>query len=367
MATIRILQSLATLDRGGAEAIIMNMYRNMDREKMQFDFVVNDQTEPYTFEEEVINLGGRIYKVPKFDGRNLLSYRRKFEELFRKHPEWKIIHIHNTSSAMIFMDLAKKYNLITIAHAHFSNHSYNLRSTIQYVLRLPLKKTADYLLACSKQAGADVFRLDKEEVRVFPNAIETQDFIFNEQIRKKKRRELGFENEMVLGHVGRMDEHKNQQYVLDVFHEYHKMNPYSALLLIGQGETKEELVQQAEAYQISDKVKFLGVRSDVNELLQAMDIFVFPSISEGLPVTLVEAQAAGLPILASDTISDEVAITDLVTFKSIDIEPVRWAKEIDNQYLIIRNDTSKEIMSAGYDAKQGAVNLQNYYLSILGG
>lgn len=365
MTAIRVLQSLATLDRGGAEVMIMNMYKNIDRDKIQFDFVVNDRAEPYEFEEEVESLGGRIFTVPKFSGKNFVLYRKKVVELFQNNPEWKIIHIHNTSSAMLMINIAKKYNLVTVAHAHFDRDFINFRSYFQKILRVPIKNNADHLLACSKSAGAYVFNVNKEEVRVLNNAIEIEKYIFNEEIRKKKRSELGLRDETVLGHIGRMDIEKNHFYLLDIFRAYHKLNPKSVLLLIGEGMLKETLHEQVEAYDLVNEVKFLGVRSDINELLQAMDIFVFPSLFEGLPVTLIEAQAAGLPILASDRITREAQITDLINFKSVDSDPYQWAKMIDDQYLLFRNDMSEKVVEAGYDVRDTAKELEEYYSLIL--
>lgn len=365
MTAIRILQSLATLDRGGAESMIMNLYRNIDRDKIQFDFVVNDRVKPYMFEEEVKRLGGRIFTIPKFSGKNFVLYRKKVTQLFQNNSEWKIVHIHNTSSAMLMIDIAKKYHLITIAHAHFNRDFINFKSYVQKILRVPIKNNADYLLACSKLSGAYVFNVNKEEVRVLNNAIETKKYIFNEEIRKRKRAELALKDKTILGHVGRMDFEKNHFYLLDIFNNYHKLNPKSVLLLIGEGVLKEELRKKVKDYGLVDEVKFLGMRSDINELLQAMDIFVFPSLFEGLPVTLIEAQAAGLPILASDRITKEVQITDLINFKSIDIEPSQWAKTIDDQYLLFRNNMSERIIEAGYDVKDTAKELEAYYSSIL--
>lgn len=365
MTTIRVLQSLSTLDRGGAEAMVMNVYRNIDRQKIQFDFVVNDQPSPYAFEEEVKQLGGRIFKVPKFNGRNFSLYRKAMDQLFEKHLEWAIVHIHNTSSAMLFIDIAKKYGVKTIAHAHFDQDMKDFRSYAQKVFRMPIKKYADRLLACSKLAGVHVFNIPIEEVQVLNNAIETDKYIYNEKIRKRKRTELGIKYEMVLGHIGRMDTEKNQLYVLEVFKEYHQLNPKSFLLLIGKGELEETLKQKVAEYDLINEVKFLGIRWDVNEWLQAMDIFIFPSIFEGLPVALIEAQAAGLPIIASDQITKEVAITPLITFKSIEIEPYYWAKKIDDQYIMLRGNMTEAIVKAGYDVKDTVKELQDLYLTMI--
>jgi len=228
-----------------------------------------------------------------------------------------------------------------------------------------IRYNADYLLTCSEIAGDHVFGTNKERIPILKNAIEPKLYVFNEEIRKRKRTELGLKNETVLGHVGRMDEQKNHAYLLDIFKAYLHLNPRSILLLIGDGELKEELKQKVVDEGLTEQVKFLGVRADVNEWLQAMDIFIFPSIFEGLPITLIEAQAAGLPIMASDTITKEAQITDLITFRSVTLEAVRWAKRIDDHLVLFRENMTAEIIKAGYDVKDTARFLENYYLTIM--
>ena len=365
MKAARILQSLATLDRDEVGVMLMNLYRNINRNKIQFDFLMNERTEPYVFEEEIKRMGGRIFTVPKFNGRNLNVYRRKVEQLFRTYSEWKIIHIHNVSSTMLFIDIAKKYRVATIVHAHFDQDPTDFGSYIQRWLGMPIKHNADYLLASSKLVGEHVFGLKKERVSVLKNAIEIERYVFNEETRKRKRAELGLKNETVLGHVGSMVEQKNHTYLLAIFKAYLYLNPRSILLLLGDGELKEKLEQQVAAAGIAKQVKFLGERTDVNEWLQSMDIFVFPSFFEGLPIALIEAQAAGLPIIASDTITKEVQITNLMTFKRITVEPQRWAKRIDDHLVLFREDISQEIKKAGYDVKDTANFLENYYMAIM--
>lgn len=365
MTPKRVLQSLATLDRGGAEAMIMSLYRNINKENFQFDFVVNEQLASYAFAAEVKSLGGRVFTVPKFNGKNLLNYRKKMGALLEDHPEWEIVHVHNTSSAMLLMDIAKNKKMKVIVHAHFDNGGNDVRSFIKKIFRLPIKYNTKYLLACSQLAGTYGFRINEKDVKVFKNAIDLKVYKFNEQVRNKKRAELGIHYETVLGHVGRMDQQKNHTYLIDIFDAYQQINPESLLLLVGTGKLREQLEQKVQEMGLKDKVRFLGVRADVNELLQAMDMFVFPSEMEGLPVTLIEAQAACLPILASNRITKEVKITNLVAFKNIDSSPKIWAKSIDDQLIMLRDDMSREIIAAGYDVNETAGDLEKYYMSII--
>lgn len=365
MTSIHVLHSLATLDQGDAAAVVMSLYRKINRKEIQFDFVVEDRPSPYDFEEEIKALGGNVYKIPQFNGQNLYLYRKMFKQLFQEHPKWDIMHIHNTTSAMLFLDLAKKYQLVTIAHAYFDSDLQDFRSYIQRMLRSPIKFQADYLLACSKLAGTYVFHEKEEKFMILNNAIETEKFGFSEEIRRRKRAELGIKNEVVLGHLGRMEKKKNHVYLLEVFKAYQKIEPESMLLLVGEGELQKKLKDKVTSEGLAEKVKFLGVRDDVNELLQAMDIFIFPSLFEGLPVTLIEAQSAGLPIIASDTITREVEITNLILFKSIDQDPKTWARAIDDQLILFREDMTLEVTDAGYDVKETVKLLEKIYQTVI--
>jgi len=358
----RVLQSLASLNRGGAESMIMNLYRNIDRTKIQFDFVVNENQKKYVFENEIKKLGGNIYKVPKFNGKNILQYRKKWEQLFYKNKKWEILHIHNVSSGSLFTDIAAKYNIITISHSHFANSTKSFKSFIKKLFRFPLRYNTDYMLACSTEAGKYVF--GKKNFSILPNSIETENFIYNQKTREIKRQELRLEDKFVIGHVGSFSFPKNHSYLIEVFNSYNKINPNSICLLVGTGPLDSKIYDKVKNYKLTEKVIFLGNRSDVNELLQVMDVLIFPSIYEGLPVTLIEAQAAGLPVIASDKITEEVKITELINFKSIEDSSDIWAEEIEKIKKIPRQDMYNEVVNAGYDVKKTAESLLNFYWSI---
>jgi len=365
LTVIRVLHSLTSLDQGSAAAMLMPLYQNIDRQRIQFDFVVNEQNKPYTHAKEIKALGGRIFFVKKFNGRNLAAYRKQMRTLFQNYPEWKVIHIHNVAQAVLFVGIAKRYQKTVVAHAHFDSNLTDFKAYTRRILTTAIKYYTNHLLACSKAAGAYIFRINKEEVIVLNNAINPRNYRFSEQVRRKKRLELGLKNDVVLGHVGSMNQHNNHFYLLDIFKAYYQENPRSKLLLIGEGVLKEELQKKVADFDLNDEVKFLGIRSDVNELMQAMDIFILPSLFKDLPTVLIEAQAAGLPIMASDRISKEVAITNLISFQNVDRAPAYWAKKIDRQFILFRDDTSKAIRAAGYDVKETAKDLANYYMTII--
>lgn len=313
---IRILHVFGRLNRGGAEMMIMTLYRNIDRTKVQFDFIVH-ANEKCAFEDEVRFLGGNIYKVPRYNGKNHFQYKKAWNEFFQNHPEYKIIHGHIRSTASIYLKIAKKLGLITIAHSHNTSSGGGFSAVVKNILQYPIRSIADYLFACSRAAGEWLYgkRACKgDNFFILNNAIDTEKFIFNEETRLKKRKELQIEDKFVIGHVGRFHPQKNHYFLIDIFKEIYNINKNSVLLLIGDGDLKKSIQEKVEDLGLSNNVVFTGVRPNVPELLQAMDVFLFPSLYEGLPVALIEAQAAGLPCIVSDKITTDTKITDLISF-----------------------------------------------------
>ena len=362
---IRILQVFASLDRGGAEAMIMNLYRKIDKEKIQFDFVVNDRDTEYAHEKEITDLGGRIFRVPRFKLFNYSTYKKAWINLFENHPEWEIVHGHHTSPAFIYLSVAKRKKRLTIAHSHIAGTEKNIKSYSKKLMRLPLRYISDYLFACSDKASKWMFGNRSKKAHLINNSIDSAVFSYDECIRNKARKNLGIEDRFVIGHIGRFQTQKNHNFLIDVFYEVRKKNSHAVLLLIGDGDLRSSIKKKVESQGLEGSVLFLGVRSDIPELLLAMDMFLFPSLYEGLPVTLMEAQASGLKILASDTITNEVAITDNVEFMSLNSSAEVWADRImkySNGYE--RKDTSQEIVSAGYDIKSTAKWYENFMLKL---
>ncbi len=324
---IRVLHVLGNLNQGGAESRIMDVYRAIDKLKVQFDFMIHTSEECY-FSSEVRELGGRIYSVPRFNGKNLFSYRKAWDLFFNEHSEYKIIHGHITSTAFIYLNIAKKHGLNTrIAHARSASKSDFIR---KYTSKLG-KRYATHLFAVSNLAAISEFgnkTIKDGSVKIIPNAINTKKYLFNEEIRKKKRIELNIENKFVIANVGSFRYAKNHTFIIDIFKEIKKEKKNAVLLLIGDGELREQIKTKVSKLKLDDSVFFAGLRSDVPELLQAMDVLLFPSIYEGLPGVVLEAQAAGLPCVISDAITKEVAITPLVKYISLSETAKYWANEI---------------------------------------
>lgn len=362
---IRVLQVLGGLFHGGAEAMIMNLYRNVDTRVVQFDFLVHTDQEG-VFDKEILDRGGVVHHAPVYKGINHFDYKAWWKTFLRQHPEYGCIHFHIRGTSAIAIPICKRLGRTTIIHAHSTSNGKSLVSFIKGLFQLSLRRDADYLFACSEPAGRWLFgqkALQAPNFHLWKNAIDTSTYQFSQDTRNRIRSELGLEDSFVVGHIGRFIDAKNHGFLLTIFQEVLKREPHARLLLIGDGPNRKEIEEKVELLRLGQAVIFAGFRSDVPEILQAMDIFLFPSLYEGLPVTLIEAQASGLPSVVSDTITKEIEVTDLIQFVSLESVAKAWADIIftisrDN----IRKDTSKSIIEAGYDIKQSAKELQDFYL-----
>lgn len=370
---IRILQVLGRLDRGGAETMIMNLYRHIDRSRFQFDFVIHTQ-DVCDYTEEVSRLGGRIYSMEPFRMRTLFSYRRQWRRFFREHPEYRIIHGHVRSTAALYLSEAKKAGLVTIVHSHNTSSGRGFSALVKNILQYPLRFLADELLACSKRAGIWLYgkrACQSSHFYILKNGIEPEAFRFSENVRNQMRIAMAKESDrqkaLVFLHIGRMEEQKNHTFLLQIFAAILRKNAAVQLWLCGEGPLAQRLKEQAQAAGIADRVHFLGIREDIPALMAAADAVVFPSLFEGLPVTLVEAQAAGLPILMSDVVTDEVVITDLVQTLPLSASEEKWA-DMALQMLStvrMRESYAKQVAQAGYAVSDNAKWLTAFYENLL--
>lgn len=361
---IRILHVLGTTNLGGAESRIMDLYRHMDRSRIQFDFVVHGSREGH-FDKEIKELGGRIFRVPRFRIYNYFSYRKAFQRFFQEHREFKMVQGHITSSAAIYLPLAKKAGIsVTIAHARSAGVDKGLKGMLTRWMRRDLAKKTDYMFTCSKLAGISVFgeKAVKEEKTIFiPNAIDCRAFAYNPEKRNALRRELGLTQKYVIGHVGRFHYAKNHEYLLRIFAALCRESDTYALLLLGEGAGMENERALAGELGISKQVYFLGNHSNVYDYYQAMDYFVYPSRFEGLPGTVIEAQSAGLRCVISDSICDEVVVTELVHRMSIEEDPEKWAEYIRNTAFYERKSPIEKVQQAGFDVNTQVEVMTAFY------
>ena len=363
---IRVLQVFHGMDCGGAENMIMNLYRNIDRSKVQFDFLVHTKKKCF-FDDEIKNLGGRIFFVPYYNIKNTVAYKKALRHLYESHPEIKIVHGHLGSCAHIYLNIAKEHGCYTIAHSHNTLPTdRSIKNVLYRLFTLRTRKVADYFFACGKQAGLDRFGekiVSSDRFQVLNNAIDTQKYIYNPEIRQKMRAELGLEEAFVVGHIGRFNYQKNHEFLIDIFDAVLKKEPKARLLLVGDGDLRPEIENKISRLGIKDKVIMTGVRKDVPDLLQAMDCFVFPSHYEGLPVTVIEAQAASLPCVISDRITSEVNVSNRVKYLSIDSDAESWVKTVVNCYKDTRSNAMQIIVDSGYDIYGSSKFLQDFYSS----
>lgn len=363
---VRVLHNIASLHFGGSQAFVMNIYNNIDRTKVQFDFVVTPEEKKDLY-SQVEQLGGRVYVCPKYTGKNHFAYCRWWNSFFQEHPEYHVIHGHVRSTAAIYLKIAKKHGLVTIAHSHSTSNGSGLSAVVKNVMQLPVRNTADYLFACSDKAGVWLYgknALDKPNYRMVPNGIDLARFAFNVEKRQQIRRELSIsEKTFVIGHVGRFTAPKNHKILVELFAEYHKKNLDSNLLLVGDGELREAVEQQCNQLGIRDAVIMTGGKTNTEDYYQAMDVFVFPSLWEGLPVSVVEAQANGLTCLISDVITRDVNLTDLIFYLPLD-DKKTWIeniKEVETKERKAVSESNK-VKLQPFDSKSVAMELQYFYL-----
>lgn len=363
---IRILHVLGNTNLGGAESRTMDLYRHIDRERVQFDFLVHTEQEGH-FDKEILELGGHVYRVPRFRMYNFFFYRKAVKDFFREHHEFGAVQGHMTSTAAIYLPIAKKAGVpVTIAHARSAGVDRGIKGRMTRILRRSLWKKTDYLFTCSKLAGISVFgkKAVEEGRTVFiPNAIDCEKFAFREETRTKMRGELSLSDRYVIGHVGRFHYAKNHEYLLRVFAALCKEKPEMdfVLLLLGEGQGMEGIRKLSEELQIGDKVIFAGNRTNVSDYYQAMDYVVYPSRYEGLPGSIVEAQCAGLKCLMSDRICQEVIATELVTTMDIDKDPASWAAYLAGQLHYDRTDHAGQMRAAGFDVTCQAEKMMKFY------
>ncbi len=365
---IRVLHSVSNMDRAGIETMLMNYYRHIDRDVVQFDFLVN-KPKPGDYDDDIRALGGNIYLSPGLNPIHYPQYMRFVESIVREHPDIKILHAHNEAMALYALNGAKKAGLKTrIAHAHNTHIIRDYKWPLKIFCKQFLAGSATEIWSCGRDAGIYYFgkKAWSERGMIMHNAIETDRFAFNEQVRREMRARYGLDGKTVLGNVGRFNLQKNHTRLLDMFAAYARLDPNAMLVLIGEGELFSPMREKAQKLGIADKVLFAGLQSNVNEWYQALDAFVMPSLFEGLPVVGVEAQAAGLPCVFSDAVTDEIVLSDNAIRVSLDQTDDQWAQRIRDllRAPAPRTDGVAIVRAAGYDIVAEAARIQQLYLDM---
>lgn len=358
---VRVLHVLQRMETGGTQALLMNLYRNIDREKIQFDFLVEYPDKQF-YDDEILSLGGKVYYTSVRIDKNILKFEKQLEQIIKEN-NYKIIHVHAFTIGYFVLKTAKKCNVpVRIAHSHNNETVRDCKYILKKVMQKIYPIYATDLYACSSEAGKYLY--GNRKFTVLNNSIDSSKFIFDEQIREKVRNSLKIKDKFLVGHIGRMHAQKNHTFLLNVFSEIKKIKSNSKLLLVGSGPLEEEIKNKVKEMNLEDSVIFLKNRSDVNELYMAMDVFILPSLFEGLGIVAIEAQAAGTPCLTTDTLPIESIVSPLCKRISLDKSYKEWAEEAialsENENA--RKNMQQYIIDANYDVKKSAKMMQEYYI-----
>ena len=364
---VRILRIIGECKTGGTEVIALNYYRHLDHNQFAMDFLFYGKSLP-RFTEELEQHGDKVFNVIEYS-KGLIRSIREIRRIV-KAGKYDIVHSQlNTLNVFPLLGAWLGGSKIRIAANHSTaNLRYETKkSIIKYCLRPTVCLFATNLCACSKEAAIWGFGKRKfNKVKIIPNAIELTNFKYSDETRKLIRSKEKWEGKFVVGHIGRFTEQKNHRYIIKIFDEIVKKCPNGLLVFIGEGELIEPIREQVMKLKLEEKVRFLGIRFDISSLMQGMDVFLFPSLYEGLGNVIIEAQGVSLKSFVSDRVPREVKLTEFVNFLSLEDAPEKWADEIVS-YLIgyQRTDTHPELMKANYDIETAVKGLEDYYLSLL--
>lgn len=368
---VRVLHVIGKRPQGGVGTFLYNITKYIDKSKFQFDFLINANGESGEFDEKMKALSSNVYVLSELKNKNVLLYYKQLKSFYALNYNYDIIHIHSANIAIFNFWLTRKLkNKYIAVHAHSTKYSDKFINSIRnFFLHLPIKKIADIFFACSEPAAQFMFGkkvVEKKRFHIIKNSIDSKEFLYNESIRKKIRNDLDITSQLTIGHVGAFVPVKNHEFIIDIFFEIKKLNNQAILVLVGTGELEGKIKRKVEELDLTNSVKFLGRRADVNRLMQAFDLFLMPSKFEGVPLVGVEAQAAGLPCIFSDSITKDIEIIEDTVFMSLNELPNTWAKKIlECNKISQRRDTHQKIADAGYEINNEVQKLEKYYMNLL--
>ncbi len=360
---IYVLAIVRQMKPGGLENRLMDIIRAIGSERIHID-IFSYQLNEGSYDKEISALGGKVYYNPPLTVKNMFWYVGYFRKFLLGHPEYQIIHAHQNAWCSVFCKGAYQAGVpVRIAHSRTAINKITLGYCVKNIIKIPARKYANYYFAVSEKAGRWLYgnRLyDSGKVKIWPNAIDALPFYYNETVRERVRETNGWSGKYVIMHVGNFTPPKNHPFILKVFRKVAEIDEKAVLVLVG-GDVREDIKAYIQQNNLTDKVILTGSRNDVNQLLQGADVFLFPSIFEGLPGAVVEAQAAGLPCVISDTITREVCITPHVEYLSLKEDAGVWAETVLKHKNEIRKDTREYIENAGFDIHSLVARLAEFY------
>lgn len=364
---VRILQVLDKIsENSGVSSVVMNYYEHLNSNEIVFDFMVNEEVEAKT-KIELEKRGSKIYLMPKLAGKTIPCYRKELKAFFKEHKgEYSIIHGHIPNAAMFYLTTAKKYGVpIRIIHSHNARGADGVYKKIRnYFLNHLGIYAANRYFACSYLAADYLFgKKNREKVTILPNAINIERFRFNEEKRKQLRKTYQVENRFVIGHVGRFVEQKNHIFMIEIAKELKRKSDDFVMIFVGEGELQNQIKKKIEEEHLESNIIFTGSVKNVEDYLQMMDVFILPSLYEGLPVVGVEAQANGLACVFSNQVTREVELMKEIYF--LPLERDLWIQKIEELREKPRNKTVDVLEEKGFSIERESIRLEKIYKGML--
>jgi glycosyltransferase involved in cell wall biosynthesis len=361
---LKVLQVIGSLNIGGAENIAMNFARFLDKDQFQVDFLVFGDVKG-AYENEAIQLGCKVIHIDP-PSSSYFNYMRNIKRVLME-GEYDVVHTHTllnnglTLKAAFDLKIKKR-----ISHSHSTNSGRKesiLYKIYSFSMKKLIKKYATDYIACGDDAGEFLYgrELFKKKGKVLKNGIDVSKYAYNSKTRGEVRRSLGIDKELLVGHVGRLTAVKNHDFLIEVFREIQKNNENTKLLIVGDGELRKSLEKKINQLGLTDNVIFTGIRTDIHDLLQAIDVIVFPSLFEGFPVSMVEAQAAGVPCIVSNKVTSQIKVTNLISFMSLEESAKVWAQESLKRAINERTDRSAQMKEKGFDVITTIKTLEKIY------
>lgn len=372
MNKMKILHYIPGFHTGGIESVFLSWYKNLNKKEIDFELLVRSFDPESPMLKEYLEMGGVLHTLhtPSLNPKTMIAFRKRVQTFFKEHHTYDFLHVHVADDPFVISG-AQKAGIKNIGiHAHTTGYNESYKSQdLKGMIRKSNIKRAKHYFACSQEAADWMFPIElrkKKQVHIIHNGIDAKSYEFNKETRKQYRKQLNVEDQFTLIHVGRFSEVKNHHFMLELFQKVKEKHPNSKMIFIGNGPLFDEISHKIEQLKLSDGLLLLGARSDVAEILQAADVFLLPSQFEGLGIAAIEAQAACLPTLVSDRVPQEVAITDLVHFLSLETPVEEWVDQIleytkDKK----RESTYAQIKEAHYDIQQTTQDLVSEYQKII--